>query len=104
MNRWGRITGCYATSKIEGDNSVGGLVGYNNGDITNCYSNGDVTVTGKYVGGLVGAYYGGVIQNCYANGDVNGVKNVGGLIGRNSSTIYTAICTNFNIIFNDYIS
>ncbi len=66
---------------ISGDEYVGGLVGHNGGDISNCYSTGDVNGF-EYVGGLVG-YNIGIISNCYSTGDVNGLYRVGGLVGWN---------------------
>jgi hypothetical protein len=61
--------------------TVGGLVGFNDGYIYNCYAIG--TVTGEMSsGGLVGSNY-EYISNCYAMGTVTGEEYVGGLIGDN---------------------
>ena len=60
---------------------TGGLVGDNNGTITNCYSTGSVNVTGDRVGGLIGDNIGGTVSNCYSTCSVNGTGNVGGLVG-----------------------
>jgi hypothetical protein len=61
---------------------VGGLVGHNDGRVTECYSNG--TVAGKeWVGGLVGANYGTVTQ-CYSTSAVTGGP---GLVGANWGTV-----------------
>ena len=75
---------------------AGGLVGYNRGNLLNCYSATEsgirVTVSGitklnTYVGGLVGFDDGNiVIENCYSITDVranvrSGIVCVGGLIG-----------------------
>ena len=79
----GAITNCYSTADVNGNDYVGGLVGYNTSDstISDCYSTGDVTGD-KRVGGLVGENVGSV-SNCYSTGDVNGVGYVGGLVGVN---------------------
>ncbi len=61
---------------------VGGLVGYNLGEIENCYSTGEVSGYGN-VGGLAGYSYEGAISNCYATGTVSGWSSVGGLVGNN---------------------
>ena len=49
---------------ISGSSNVGGLVGFNRGTITNCYSTGSVTGF-SFVGGLVGLNIGGTITNSY---------------------------------------
>ncbi|UCF43453.1 MAG: hypothetical protein JSV99_00560, partial [Planctomycetota bacterium] len=115
----GTITDCYSEAvSVSGDDVVGGLVGHCN-TITNCSSNGTVSARGSYwgrVGGLVGwsdgtitncysqvnvsastsagwdwgtgglvGHAGGHISNCYATGSVSGVDRVGGLVGYNRS-------------------
>jgi len=77
---------------------VGGLVGYNYGTISNCYSSGSVSGDGD-VGGLVGQNgyyyeewprgrtYPGRIDKCYSTGSVSGSSSVGGLVGYNDGTI-----------------
>jgi hypothetical protein len=74
---------------VEGGNTVGGLVGYNdNHDAWSPgfirFSHADVDVSGKAeVGGLAGSiHYGwGSIEDSYATGDVTGENYVGGLAG-----------------------
>lgn len=86
----GIITTCYSTASASGAGTeVGGLAGYcDNGTITNCYSNGDVSGTTD-IGGLVGDNYRASVTNCYATGSVAGSgSNVGGLVGWNSSGSY----------------
>ena len=84
----GTITNCYSTGNVTGSNYVGGLVGRNyvSGTITNCYSTGNVTGSGS-VGGLVGYNGYGAITNCYSTGNVTGSSYVGGLVGYNYGTI-----------------
>ena len=93
----GRIVDCYAVdsdnetdvSSSTGNNSVGGLVGFQNeGSITDSYAAGDVNggaSNNDDVGGLVGRQQGGgLIISSYATGDVNGGRgadSVGGLVG-----------------------
>jgi hypothetical protein len=81
---------------ITGNNMVGGLVGINQGTVSNSYSTGNVT--GKYdVGGLVGYNdEGSTISNSYSTGNVTGGDNyVGGLVGYNDegSTISNSYST-----------
>ncbi|MFA6973034.1 MAG: MBG domain-containing protein, partial [Gallionella sp.] len=68
----------------------GGLVGWNNGAITNSYATGNVNGLTVVVnaGGLVGihqSFSGSVITNSYATGRVSGARSVGGLVGLNNS-------------------
>jgi len=92
------IIDCYGTGDVDGHENVGGLVGYifndyyDNTDIDNCHSTGNVTGTGNQVGGLIGfqdgAYdgqYGDFTSTIesYSTGSVYGSGNsVGGFIGR----------------------
>ena len=75
--------------KVSGGNDVGGLVGLNEGEITNsCIVNQDDThkIKGQQrVGGLVGNNIGGIIRNSCATGIVEGMTIVGGLVGSNNS-------------------
>ncbi len=74
---------------------VGGLAGYNRGNVTNCSVSGSITATesGAYIGGLVGGSSGGTIDNnsssCIVTGGENVSNAVGGLIGYSSSTNIT---------------
>jgi hypothetical protein len=90
----GTITNCYSTGSVSGGGGVGGLVGFNSGTITNCYSRGSITGgTGYfYVGGLVG-WNKGTITNCYSRGRVTGYGHVGGLVGGNEGTITNCYST-----------
>jgi hypothetical protein len=80
----GTITSCYTTGAVSGTNfPIGGLVGHNVGTITSCYATGTVSGEFWYVGGLVG-YNVGTINSCYATGTVSGTAQyVGGLVGQN---------------------
>ncbi len=68
---------------------MGGLVGFNNdnADIEKSYATGDVTGDDD-VGGLVG-WNSGEIGNSYATGDVTGDDDVGGLVGHDSGGTVT---------------
>jgi len=72
---------------VTGDSSVGGLVGYNNSTIENCYVIGTVSGSVVSVGGVAGASD-GTIENCYHAGGVNGsAGNLGGVVGNNNGTV-----------------
>lgn len=86
-NSAGSITNAYATGEVRSSYSyVGGLVGYNGsgGSITNAYATGEVRGNNS-VGGLVGYNGGGDIRNAYATGAVTGDLSVGGLVGNKNA-------------------
>ena len=82
----GTITNCYVEGgSVEGRHSVGGLVGYNGGTITNCYATGSVFGE-QTAGGLVG-YNQNSIFECYTSGNVSGGNDsifIGGLCGKST--------------------
>ncbi len=85
----GLITQSYARSVVTGVNNVAALVGYNtsSGSVKKSYSSGNVNITNKglHGGSLVGANS-GVISNSYSTGSVSGNGiRVGGLVGLNDS-------------------
>ncbi|MCZ8172274.1 MAG: filamentous hemagglutinin N-terminal domain-containing protein, partial [Brevundimonas sp.] len=68
---------------VTGGNYVGGLVGWNQGAITQAYATGMVAGQ-SHVGGLVGSNEAGSITQAYATGMVAGSNYVGGLVGWNN--------------------
>jgi len=79
-NEYGRIIReSFAASTTRGGNSVGGLVGCNNGTIENCYAVGQATGE-RRIGGLVGQSRREIVS-CYSTCSVNGQDIVGGLVG-----------------------
>jgi len=90
----GTISNSYFSGKTIGSTYLGGLVGYNNGgDISDSYSiGGTVSGTGDNVGGLVGFNF-GRISTSYSTNSVQGNSFVGGLVGNNSATIDNSYST-----------
>lgn len=81
------ITESFTSGHVSGLSEVGGFVGYNEGSINKCYSLGTV-FDASVTGGFVGHNYRGNISNCYSRGDVNagnGAVRVGGLVGYNET-------------------
>ena len=77
----GEITNSYVTGSVEGSSLVGMLVGFNSGgEIYNSYVRGSVTGSLNVVGGLAGGNS-GKITNTYAAVTVTGQRGVGGLVG-----------------------
>ena len=62
---------------VSGGNFVGGIVGYNQGTVENCYNTAAVTGSGDNIGGVVG-YNQGTVSNCYNTGTVTGAEGSGG--------------------------
>ena len=88
----GSITGSNSAATVSGVTAVGGLVGENNGVISNCYNTGTVTGSGQKVGGLVGDNFisdgPGKINNSYNTGNVTGTNQfTAGFAGKNTGTI-----------------
>jgi hypothetical protein len=83
------------TGSVEGTRTVGGLVGSNQGTVTDSVSAADVRGADR-VGGLVGTNAGprspargplrsaGLVTGSAATGDVTGERDVGGLVGQNA--------------------
>jgi len=79
---------------VTGKMDVGGLVGLNEGIITNCYVTGSVKGTAEEIGGLVGYHKNaGTITNSYSACAVEGTHFLGGLIGRNEAPISNSYAT-----------
>ncbi|MGN0488119.1 MAG: GLUG motif-containing protein [Ruminococcus sp.] len=90
------ITNCYNTGKVNGSSKVGGVCGYNGGEITICYNNGTVSGTVDKVGGMCGDNS-GEITGCYNIGTVSGTgENVGGVCGYNDGGTITGCFTTSN--------
>ena len=82
---------------------VGGVCGYNDGTITNCYNAGMINkLTDDYTndfGGVCG-YNTGTIIDCYNTGNVSGVNYNGGVCGDNDGTIIN--CYKIVVVSGDY--
>ena len=76
------ITNSYTLVTVSGNDSIGGLVGYNRAPITNSYAIADVSGNDS-IGGLVGENEesSAMIRNSFALATVNGNSSVGGLVG-----------------------
>ena len=87
----GVITDCETDEDVDvtGADSVGGLVGRNNGTIQSCRSGASVDGNNR-VGGLVGHGDSGAVESSHAIGAVKGNQFVGGLVGENESLISTS--------------
>lgn len=75
-NQGATISNCYNIGNIKGSVNEGGLVGYNQGNIINSYSLGLVDGGGTLTGGLVGGNV-GTITNSYYDSDTSGQSDSG---------------------------
>ena len=74
--------------------TVGSLVAWNEGSITNSYATGSITaLSAEYTGGLVGFNSTGIITNSYAKCSVRGWRSVGGLVGANTAKVAKSYAT-----------
>ena len=90
----GYVNHCWSTGRISGGDSIGGLVGKNEGIVSDSKSTVDVTGRGRQIGGLVGENYETVSTSC-ATGKVSGSSNVGGLVGHSyRGTVSNSYSTN----------
>jgi len=88
----GLVENCYATgiisiSGVDVCGSVGGIAGYSDGTVKNCYAAVNVSA-GNHdwaIGGVVGENY-GMVENCYATGNISVGSDssaIGGVVGQN---------------------
>ncbi|MCX8064134.1 MAG: hypothetical protein N3G21_03065, partial [Candidatus Hydrogenedentes bacterium] len=98
----GKVENCYSICNVSGSQRTGGLVGHNGdkGILLHCYCIGKVTNHHLYSGGVAG-YNEGTITECYSDGNVVGYYEVGGLVGRNESKILYCYSTG-NVCAHEY--
>ena len=93
---YGNLSDSYATAIVSGDRHVGGLVGFSDGTVSNCYATASVTGN-SCVGGLIGSVpvysYLGKVSDCYSTGTVIGDLYVGGLVGLSDGTVSNCYAT-----------
>jgi hypothetical protein len=85
----GTVSNSYSTSPVSGGGNVGGLVGSNEGTVSNSYSTSPVSSSLGQVGGLVG-YNDGTVSNSYSTSPVVGGSYVGGLVGNDTGGVYNS--------------
>lgn len=80
----GTVKNLTVCGSVKGNETVGGIVGYNFGTVTNCVN--EAVVNGNNnVGGVVGFNYGGAMSKCTNNASISGKDGVGGVAGVNQS-------------------
>ncbi len=87
-NNRGRVHDVHVHGTLVGEDNIGGLIGFNEGDDVSSSSSSVQVDGGSYVGGLIGFNWYGDVHDCLYQGDVTGTDIIGGLIGLNSGNIY----------------
>ena len=91
-------------ANVEGKSSVGALVGYIEGDISNAYSSGVVKGANRRTGALVGYARSGTISDSNSSADVTGTsREVGGLVGLSYADISDSFATGIVMGFDRYV-
>ncbi|WP_144905935.1 outer membrane protein assembly factor BamB family protein [Halobellus captivus] len=94
----GTVVNSSASATVEGSSNVGGLIGTNEGlgdeigSVLDSHASGDVSATGRDVGGLIGYSDRAEVRTSYATGDVQAPATAGGLIGQ---SLYTSVTDSF---------
>lgn len=98
----GIVEYAYSTGSIKGNSTVGGLVGYLNGEVRNSYSTARVHARGKQAGGIIGiTNRGSVTEQVYAMGAVIAEEsNAGGIsgYGYNNTVIRNSMALNPSVV------
>lgn len=87
----GVVSSCYTIGNIEGDEEAGGIVGLNFGEITSCYTTANIQGDMR-TGGIVGDNEDKIIA-CYSAGQIQGNHVVGGIAGVNFDEIMACYST-----------
>jgi hypothetical protein len=89
----GILMNCSTEGLLTGQGSIGGLCGFNEGVVTGSFADGQI-VSGGSAGGLCGYNrYEGALTGCYASGTIAGPQSVGGLCGRNEGAAVSCYST-----------
>ncbi|WP_182914236.1 OmpL47-type beta-barrel domain-containing protein [Paenibacillus sp. 1011MAR3C5] len=105
-NNGGTVDKAYTTAEVNGDSYVGGLVGYAGSDAAITLSHAAGSVSGSFsVGGLIGNLGdNSTVAQSHADGSVNGQFNVGGLAGNmDRGSTINQSYATGNIIGTDFI-
>jgi hypothetical protein len=69
----GNVTSCYSTGSVAGNQYTGGLMGLNSRNVNTSYSTCNVSGTASTYGGFCG-FNGGTVLNCYSTGNINSIS------------------------------
>lgn len=89
----GSVSGATVATVVSGVDDIGGIVGYNDGQLSTSTATGTVAGTGNAIGGAVGYMDGGNITGVTTSANVSGVNAVGGFVGDSGGTITNSHAT-----------
>ncbi len=99
----GTVSECFYSGSVNGYSAIGGLVGYNAGKVEFSFANGNVSVANDYLGGIIGRNNGSLSYS-YSLAKVNASleqQNVGALVGsRDNEQKATPSFTFYNASLN----
>ncbi len=96
----GTIKNSTFSGYVEGNEKIGGIVGYSGGKlIENCVNNGNINCLKMGFGGIVGEIYGATIRKCTVNGTMKGPRAGAGIAGSTSDSTFENCIVNGQIIF-----
>ena len=94
IDRESTVKNLTVAGSVKGNYNTGGIAGSNNGTVTNCNNQVEVTGTNNSTGGIVGSNIGqGTLVACTNTGTVNGTDNTGGIAGSNDGTLNACYST-----------
>ncbi|MFW3145177.1 MAG: hypothetical protein ACMUIE_00010 [Thermoplasmatota archaeon] len=92
LNGNGVVKNAEGIGNVTGTSLVGGVVGYNTGNVSFCRFEGNVD-GGMYSGSISGSNEeGGMVFSCGGLGDIGGDDNVGGIVGYNGEGSEVELC------------
>ncbi len=85
-----QVSSCSFSGVIQGSfHHMGGIVGRNEGSISNCHNTGNLfQQNSSFCGGIVGSSFGGEISYCTSDGYIYGYAYVGSIAGKISNEYY----------------
>ncbi|MDE5721649.1 MAG: hypothetical protein K2I30_02775 [Clostridia bacterium] len=94
----GQINNCISFVNVEAENDalhIGGAVGYNDGEIAACGNSGSV-ITGfaTFAGGVAGSNYGSITNSFNTSSIISSGSVIGGIAGMNSDNSEITVCIN----------
>ena len=87
----GSFENCSAEGSANGNNNVGGFVGYVSASASfkSCTAKGDASSAGERVGGFAGGMFSSTAEDCRASGTATGLQYVGGHTGYSDNSTFT---------------
>ncbi len=105
-NKGGNVINCSSYGTVTGFGNVGGIVGYNAGNIKDCVNYAEIKDDGNSsayrFGGIAGCTTGN-LENCLNKGKVyvvSGTGSVGGIVGKKEASAKITNCYNYAYVYS----